>query len=173
MLLVSMGIWTVALAGSPTAFPESTLSASLGGEHASTLSLGAAYAASLRYLDVLVGADAHVRPSGLAGGRVSATALLFPTVGTSPPLALGVAGDVTWRDARVGTHLGVVAGLDMLYLSRDVPAVIDVYLAPGWTLSEGVSLAWHVEGRWYEEGWAWRFGMSDLVPWFLGIQVPF
>jgi len=173
MLLVSMGIWTVAWAGSPTAFPQSALSASLGGERASTLSLGAAFAASLRYLDVQVGANLQVRPSGVLGGRLSSTALVFPTVGTSPPLALGVAGDVTWRDARVGTHLGVVAGLDMLYLSRDVPAVIDVYLAPGWTFSEGVSVAWHVEGRWYEEGWAWRVGASDLVPWFLGIQVPF
>jgi hypothetical protein len=135
--------------------------------------VGGAFATSLRYVDVQVGAEVQVRPSGVFGGRASTTALVFPTVGTAPPIALGVAGDVTWRDERVSAHAGLVAGLDMLYLSRDVPAVIDVYLAPGWTFSEGVSVAWHVEGRWYEERWAWRFGTSDLVPWFVGVQVPF
>lgn len=162
-----------ATAMSPSAFPESSLRVALGGGNGAAVSLGASYVVPARFLDVQVGADMELRSMGVSSARFDATALVFPTVGTTPPISVGVAGDLTWRPSRTSAHLGVVAGLDLLYVSRNLPAVVDVYVAPGWAFGEGFSLAWQVEGRWYEDRFAWLMGSSDRLPLFIGIEVAF
>ena len=124
------------------------------------------------FIDVSAGAEVAFDLNGDVGVRLSGTGLVFPTVGTTPPLAVGAGADLTWRDDAVRVHLGVVTGLDLLYVS-ELPAVVSVYLAPGYAFGQGFSLAWSVEGRYYTDQVAVVLASSDLIPISVGLRVPF
>lgn len=157
---------------SPSAFPETALSASGGWNDGVAFGVGVEVVLPVPFVDVSAGAEVAVGRADGVEARLSATGLVFPTVGTVPPVAFGAAADLTWRDDAARVHVGVVTGLDLLYVS-DLPAVISAYLAPGYAVGEGVSLAWSVEARYYLDEAAVVLGGSDLVPLSLGVRVPF
>jgi len=159
-------------AGAPSAFPETAAEARVGWAGAPTAAVGAEVLLPFRYLDTAIGVEAALATDGRFAARLSTTALVFPTLGTTPPLALGVGADLTWRDQAVRTHLGPVVGLDLLYVS-ELPAVIDLYLAPGYAFGLGLSLAWSAEARYYLDSVALVLSSSDLAPLALGVRVPF
>jgi hypothetical protein len=159
-------------AGAPSAFPESAVEARVAWTGAVAARVGAEIALPARYVDASAGVDVALGVDGRLAARLSGTALLFPTLGTTPPVAFGIGADLTWRDDAVRAHAGAVAGLDLLYVS-ELPAVIDVYLAPGYAFGEGLSLAWSVEGRYYLERVALVLAGSDLAPLSFGVRVPF
>ncbi len=169
LLLASAFAW----AGSPTAFPESAVHVRLGFEDEFVAVVGGDLVLPARYLDFLVGGEVVADLSGLRAGRLSATALIFPTVGTTPPFSLGVAGDVTVRRQSTSVHVGLVSGIDLLYVSRDLPAVIDAYVGPGLTLDGAFSLAWSLEARWYDKDVAWFASTSDVAPFAVGLRFLF
>ena len=161
-----------ARANGPTAFPENAVELRLGWAGAPTVVAGAEMLVPVRYADASAALDVAVATNGRLAARLSGTALLFPTLGTTPPLALGVGADVGWRDDAIRAHLGPVLGLDLLYVSR-LPAVIEAYVAPGYAFGRGASLAWSAEARWYLDDVALVLGSSDLVPLGLGVRAPF
>lgn len=168
VLLLAAG----ARAGAPSAFPENAVELRGGWSGIATIAAGAEVLLPVRYLDVAAGVEAAFGLDGRFAARLSVTGLVFPTLGTTPPLALGVGGDLSWRDDAVRAHLGPVVGLDLLYVS-ELPAVIDVYLAPGYGFGRGLSLAWSAEARYYLDTVALILSGSDLVPLSLGVRVPF
>jgi hypothetical protein len=161
-----------ARAGAPTAFPENAVEFRAGWSGAAAIAAGADVLVPVRFVDGAIGAEVALGLDGRFAARLSATALLFPTLGTTPPLALAVGTDVTWRDDAVRTHVGPVLGLDLLYVS-DLPAVIDLYLAPGYAFGRGFSFAWSAEARYYVDAVAWVVASSDVAPVSLGVRVPF
>ena len=160
-------------ANGPTAVPENAVEVRLGWAGLPTVVAGAEMLVPVRYVDASAAVDVAVATDGRLAARLSGTALLFPTLGTTPPLALGVGADVGWRDDAVRAHLGPVLGLDLLYVSPRLPAVIEAYVAPGYAFGEGASLAWSAEARWYRDDVAFVLGSSDLAPLGLGVRVPF
>lgn len=99
------------------------------------------------------------------GGRLSASGLVFPAVGTVPPLALGLGADIGYDTVRgFSTHVGPTVGTDLLFVF-DMPMTLSVYLAPGYSTEAGLSLAWNTEVRYYfTDNWAMEFSSSDIAP---------
>lgn len=161
-----------ARAGAPTAFPENAVELRAGWSGAAAIAAGADVLVPVRFVDAAVGAELALGLDRRFAARLSATALLFPTLGTAPPLALGAGADVTWRDDAIRTHVGPVLGLDLLYVS-DLPAVIDLFLAPGYAFGRGFSFVWSAEARYYLDAVALVVASSDVAPLSLGVRVPF
>lgn len=170
-LLLAFLLGLPALA-SPSAFPETALSFQAGYQGRLAFGVGGELLLPVRYLDVSVGADAVIDSAGAFGARLSVTGLLFPTVGTVPPLALGLGTDLSYQNGGFAAHLGLVIGSDLLFVS-DLPATLSLYLAPGIAFGQGFSLAWEVEARYYFEQVALELSSSDLMLIGLGLRVPF
>ncbi len=158
---------------SPSAFPETALSIYGGYQGRPSFRVGGELMVPVRFLDVSVGADAVIGTAGAFAVRLSATGLVFPTVGTVPPLALGLGSDVGYQNGGVAAHLGVVIGSDLLFVSDDLPATLSLYLAPGIAFGQGFSLAWEAEARYYFGRVALVLSSSDLMLIALGLRVPF
>lgn len=156
---------------SPSAFPETALTFQVGYQGLPALSASGELLVPVRFIDMSVGLDATVDTSGAFAARLFATGLLFPTVGTVPPLALGVGTDVSYAGGAFGGHFGVVVGSDLLFVS-DLPATLSLYLAPGLTLGQGFSLAWAFEARYYFDSVAVVLSSSDQLLVGLGVRVP-
>lgn len=172
LFLLALVAATGARAGAPTAFPENAVELRAGWSGSAAIVAGADVLVPSRFVDAAAGAEVAFELDGRFAARLSATALLFPTLGTTPPLAVGVGTDVTWRGDAVRTHVGPIVGLDLLYVS-DLPAVIDLYLAPGYAFGHGFSFAWSAEARYYLDAVALVVVSSDMVPLSLGVRVPF
>jgi hypothetical protein len=157
---------------SPSAFPETAISFQVGYQGLPALAASGELMLPVRFVDVAVGLDATIDTSGVFAARLFATGLLFPSVGTVPPLALGVGTDVSYAGGAVGGHLGIVVGSDLLFVS-DLPATLSLYLAPGLTLGQGFSLAWSFEARYYFDRVALVLSSSDQLLVGVGVRVPF
>ncbi len=168
-----LAAFIVASAGSPTAFPETAAHARFGYAGTLVATLGVDVITPVPYVDGLLGGEIVLDTDGVRAGRVAATALIFPTVGTTPPLSVGLGADATLDRGGFAAHLGLVAGLDLLYVSRDLPAVLDVYAAPGIRGDGAFSFAWGFEARWYAGDLAWIVASSDLAPLALGVRFVF
>lgn len=108
------------------------------------------------------------------GGRLGASALIFPAVGTVPPLALGLGADIGYDTVRgFSTHMGPTVGTDLLFVF-DTPMTLSVYVAPGYSTETGLSLAWNTEVRYYlNNNWAMEFASSDIAPLSLSMRYAF
>ncbi len=157
---------------SPSAFPETALSIYGGYQGRPSFRVGGELMVPVRFLDVSVGADVVIGTAGAFAVRLSTTGLVFPSVGTVPPLALGLGSDVGYQNGGLVAHLGVVVGSDLLFVS-DLPATLSLYLAPGITFGQGFSLAWEAEARYYFGRVALVLSSSDLMLIALGLRVPF
>lgn len=115
-----------------------------------------------------------VREEAAFGGRLGASGLVFPAVGTVPPLALGLGADIGYDTVRgFSTHLGPTVGTDLLFVF-DMPLTLSVYLAPGYSSEAGLSLAWNTEVRYYlSDNWAFEFASSDIAPLSVSMRYAF
>lgn len=181
LLLLPWGLAPVRAA--PSTFPETALSLHGGAFYGSNavllpgggvrpgLSVGVEALLPVRYLDVSATVAADADLDGTFGARLSGSALVFSTVGTQPPLALGLGADLGLRGGVVSAHLGPVVGLDLLFVSS-LPVTVSLYVAPGVAFGRGVSLAWTLEGRYYLDGVALSLRSSERVALEFGVRLP-
>ena len=168
-LLLFWGSFTLA---SPSAFPETAAYFSVGYNGTLVGSVGGEYAVSTRYADASLDLIAYADIDDLYGARLSGTALIFPALGTEPPLALGLGADVGVDSRETQFHVGVVVGNDLLFVF-DVPMTISGYLAPGYSFSKGFSLAWALQVRYYFRDVALEVASTDLLPVSVGVRYLF
>lgn len=152
----------------PSAFPETALFARVGYGGALAVAAGGELLVPTPYLDTSAQGQLRLAADGRFALRLSGTALVFPALGTEPPLALGLGADLGYGSgAGFAAHLGLVLGSDLLFVAR-VPATVSAYLAPGYG-AQGFSLAWSLEARYYLEQVALELSSSDLL--LLGVGV--
>ena len=162
---------TAALA-SPSAFPETAAHFSVGYNGDLIGSVGGEYFFSTRYSDGSLDLTVYADTDDLYGARLSGTALVFPALGTEPPLALGVGADVGVDSRETQFHVGVILGNDLLFVF-DVPMTVSGYLAPGYSFSRGFSLAWAFQVRYYFRDVALEVASTDLLPVSVGVRYLF
>ena len=168
---------------SPSIFPENALAFSIG----YTGNVGAILKGELvlpsRYWDNSVHLEVYTRSlSNLEddwGMRLSGNALLFPAIGTNPPLGLGLGADIGYDRENINLHVGPIVGTDLLF-SLDLPATVSAYLGVGYHGGEGISLSWSGELRYYLEELEIGGGLlvlelatSDILPVSLGLRWSF
>lgn len=163
-LLLALGLSLGALGwANPSTFPEHAAFASVGYRLGPAGSLGAELLVPTPYLDTSVGAQLYGGLGGVYGLRFYGTGLVFPALGSSPPLALGLGADLGLESARgFNLHAGLVAGSDLLFTLRQ-PMTVSAYLAPGYAARGGFSLAWALQVRYYLDEVALELSSSDLL----------
>ena len=170
-VLVLLFVWGGAAFASPSTFPENAAYFSVGYDGTLAAALGGEIVLSTPYLDTSLDLAVYADLNGLSATRLSGTALVFPALGTTPPLALGFGADVG-ADRRGGSfHLGPVLGSDLLFVA-DVPMTVSAYLGVGYA-PQSFSLAWAVQVRYYFDDFALELASSDLLPVSLGVRYLF
>ena len=164
--------WGSAAFASPSAFPETAAHFNVGFNGDLVGSVGGEYFFSTPYTDASLDLTVYADTDDLYGARLSGTALVFPALGTKPPLALGVGADVGVDSRETQFHVGVVVGNDLLFVF-DVPATISGYVAPGYSFSRGFSLAWALQVRYYFSDVALEVSSTDLLPVSVGVRYLF
>lgn len=161
-------------AASPSVFLENAVSFALGYSAGASARLGAEVVVPVPVVDASLGLEAVVAP-GSWRTRLSASALILPALGTTPPLAVGVGADVGYGSAGPSAHLGPMVGTDLLF-TLDLPMTASLYLAPGYAAG-GFSLAWSAQLRYYLDdvlpNTALELESSDLQLLSLGMRVLF
>lgn len=160
----------------PSIFPEDAAFATVGYGDSVGGTVGLEVVLPVRYLDVSAGLEVYAPFANFAeaGFRASGTALVFPAFGTTPPLAVGLGGDAGYGPDGWSAHAGPLVGTDLLFSLR-APMTASLYLAPGYALSTGFSLAWAAQVRYYfdAENVALEVSSTDLFPLGLGVRVLF
>lgn len=157
----------------PSAFPETALSAAVGWRGAPALALGGELLLPTPYLDSALQGTVLLDTAGRWGARLSGSALVFPALGTTPPLALGLGADLGYAEGRgFNAHVGPVLGSDLLFVAR-LPITLSAYLAPGYAAQEGFSLAWALQARYYWDAVALELSSSDLLTLAVGLRYLF
>jgi hypothetical protein len=155
---------------SPSAFFENAAFASLGPVGPS-FKVGAEHLVPVPALDVAAGAEVVVSWDWWQG-RLYASTLAFPALGTTPPLAVGAGADLGYGSGGFSGHLGPIVGTDLLF-TLDLPMTASLYLAPGFAQATGLSLAWSAHLRYYFDDVAVELESSDLQLINLGLRVLF
>jgi hypothetical protein len=158
-LLLGIAFPGAALAA-PSAFPETAAFFGVGYKNALVVRVGVDVILPVPYLDVVAGAEVYLGTSGDYGVRLDGTALVFPAIGTTPPLALGLASDVGLSNHGFAIHAGPIVGMDLLFVS-DLPMTLSLYLAPGYATGSGFSLAWAAHLRYYFDEFAAELASTD------------
>ena len=168
---------------SPSIFPENALAFSVGyGENVGAILKGEISLPS-RYWDNSVHLEVYTKSFDDLeddwGIRLSGNALIFPAIGTTPPLGLGLGADIGYEDESINFHAGPVVGTDLLF-NLDLPATVSAYLGAGYRGGEGFSVAWSGELRYYLEDIELGEGIlvlelatSDILPVSLGLRWSF
>jgi len=169
---------------SPSVFPENAGFANLGFGRGLVALAGAEFVLPVEIFDASAGLTVHSNFTDDLGLRLSGSALLFPAVGTTPPLALGLGADLGYSSQRgfnfhlgpFNFHLGPLVGTDLLF-SLDLPMTVSAYLGLGYAANTGLSLAWAAQLRYYfeleGEDVAIELSSSDLALLSLGVRVFF
>lgn len=165
-------------AASPSVFLEDALFLSLGTSAGPSARLGAEVVVPVPVVDASLGLEALIAPD-LWMTRLAASTLIFPALGTTPPLAVGVGVDIGYGSEGLSAHVGPMVGTDLLF-SLDLPMTASLYLAPGYAAG-GFSLAWSAQLRYYVDdpvggpvgGLALELESSDLQLLSLGVRVLF
>ena len=168
LLLLS---WGGAALASPSVFPENAAYFSVGYAGTLAANLGGEVVLGTPYLDTSLDLGLFAGLNGSFGVRLSGTALVFPAIGTTPPLALGFGADVGVDGRGASFHLGPVLGSDLLFVA-DVPVTVSAYLGLGYA-PQSLSLAWALQLRYYFDEVALELGSSDLLPLSLGVRYLF
>ncbi len=173
VLLVPSAAWA-----SPSAFPETAVSFRVGYQSGFVGEVSGELLVPVPFIDLSTALEAQLGSGGTFGVRLVASGLIFPALGTTPPLALGLGADLGVRrgSSLVATtvtgHLGVVAGTDLLFVF-DLPAVVSAYLAPGFSTTSGFSLAWALQFRYYFDRIALEASISDWHLFAVGLRILF
>lgn len=173
LLLTGFSLLTPAFA-SPSVFPENALFAKAGYNGTLILSAGGELVLDIPYFDTSVGVEAYLDTASDTnyGVRVDGSALVFPALGTTPPLAFGVGADVDVNNKSTAAHVGVILGTDLLFVF-DVPVTLSAYLAPGYDTQAGFSPAWAFQIRYYFDTVAIELASTDVLPVSLGVRFLF
>ncbi len=168
LLLGSMAAWA-----NPSTFPETAVFAQTGYSGSLAFVAGGELLIPTPYLDTSAQFQVMLDAQGRYGARLSGTALVFPAIGITPPLALGLGADLGY-DAERGfnLHAGVIAGSDLLFVAR-LPLTLSAYLAPGYAAESGFSLAWALQARYYLDDFALELASSDLLLVGVGVRYLF
>lgn len=131
----------------------------------------------IQYLDVSAGLVLSAPLADIANdwqARLTGSALIFPAIATTPPLALGFGTDVGVGRDGFSAHAGPMIGTDLLF-SFDLPMTISAYLAAGYHSRRGFSLAWNGHIRYYfdDDDIALELRSSDRVPVGFGVRFLF
>lgn len=170
-MLVLLLSWGDAALASPSVFPENAAYFSVGYNGTLAAQLGGEIVLVTPYLDTSLDLAIYTDLSGPFSTRLSGTALIFPAIGTTPPLALGFGADVGVDGRGASFHLGPVLGSDLLFVA-DVPVTVSAYLGLGYA-PRSFSLAWALQLRYYFDEVALELGSSDLLPLSLGVRYLF
>ena len=165
-------LWGFSFA-SPSAFPETAAFFKVGYNGALVISAGGELLLPARYLDVSAGGEAIVDTQGGFGVRLDGTVLVFPAIGTVPPLALGLGADMGLSNEAFSLHFGPIIGSDLLFVS-DLPMTASIYLAPGYATNTGFSLAWAALLRYYfDAALALELASTDIAWLSLSVRYSF
>ncbi len=180
LFLWTLGFWSHA---SPSIFPEKALAFSVGYTGNVGATLKGEFVLPSRYWDNSLHLEVYTKSFNNLeddwGMRLSGNALLFPAIGTNPPLGLGLGADIGYDSENISLHAGPIVGTDLLF-SLDLPATISAYLGVGYRGGEGISLSWSGELRYYLEeievdgGFlVLELATSDVFPVSLGLRWSF
>ncbi len=156
---------------SPSTFPETALYFSVGYTSTLAVQAGGEVTLPIPYLDTSLDLAVYADLQGQFGTRLSGSALVFPALGTTPPLALGFGADVGVDRRGANFHLGPVAGSDLLFVAN-VPMTVSAYLGVGYA-PRSFSVAWALQVRYYFDDVAVELATSDLLPLSLGVRYLF
>lgn len=168
-LLLSLASLSLA---APSTFPENAAYFNIGYNGDIGMNIGGEFIFVTPYVDTSADLTLFADLGGTYGVRLSGTALVFPAVATTPPLALGVGTDVGVSTDANSFHIGPIVGSDLLFVV-DLPMTVSAYLAPGYATDTGFSLAWALQIRYYFDHFALELASTDILPISLGIRYLF
>lgn len=170
LIVLNFVLWffPASVVAAPSAFPETAAFFGVGYRSSVGISAGLEVVLPVPYLDVSVGAEGRLATAGDYGIRLYGTALVFPALATTPPLALAVGADVDVGSDGFALHAGPVLGNDLLFTSK-LPMTLSLYLAPGYSTATGFSLAWAGQVRYYFDTFALELASSDTA--YISISV--
>lgn len=156
----------------PSVFPENAAYFSAGYNGSLGVVAGGEYVVETPFVDTSVDAALYADLNAAFGARLSGTALVFPAIGTEPPLALGLGADIDVNNGGAGFHIGPVLGSDLLFVF-DLPMTVSTYIAPGYASDAGFDLAWALQVRYYFDTFALELASTDVLPLSVGLRYLF
>jgi hypothetical protein len=170
--VILLNVFTGAALASPSTFPETAAFFRVGYTSSLSISVGAELLLAIPFVDASAGLEVYFRPNETYGVRLDTTVLVFPALGTKPPIALGLGSDLNLDQSGFSLHVGPVAGTDLLF-TTDLPMIASLYLGPGYASSTGFSLAWSAQVRYYFDEFALELSSSDLYYLSLALRFVF
>ena len=170
-LLVLLLLGSSLTLAAPSTFPENAAYFSVGYTNTLAVQVGGEVVLPILYLDTSLDVALYADLKGHFGTRLSGTALVFPALGTTPPLAVGFGADVGVDARGANFHLGPVVGSDLLFVAH-LPMTVSAYVGLGYA-PRSFSLAWALQVRYYFDEVALELASSDLLPLSLGVRYLF
>lgn len=161
-------LFLAVVSASPSAFPETAAFFRVGYVSSVTISVGGELLIPVSFVDASAGLEAYLITNETYGVRLDGTVLVFPALGATPPVALGLGTDLNLNETGFALHAGPVAGTDLLFVAN-LPIIISLYLAPGYATNQGFSLAWSAQVRYYFNDIALELSSTDLS--FLSVAI--